>query len=319
MEENEKGGATLVEGQGISEAFSEAHAKSETVESLREKGRRLPVWIRAQVPSGGGYGKVKSLVDDQKLHTVCEEAQCPNLGECWSRGTATFMILGEICTRACAFCAVKTGRPTELDIDEPRRVAESIRAMKLKHAVITSVNRDELTDGGASIFAELIRQIRIKTPETRIELLIPDMLGKKESLEAIFVEKPEVLNHNLETVPRLYRSVRPSASYGRSLQVLSWAKEAGLTTKSGLMLGLGEEIPEVLDVMRDLRSIGCDILTLGQYLRPSGWHHEVKRFVHPDEFAEFKKEGMKMGFRHVESGPLVRSSYHADEQSAGVV
>jgi lipoic acid synthetase len=289
---------------------------SETPETLAERGRRLPEWIRAKVPGGAEYSKVKGLVEGQRLHTVCEEARCPNLGECWSRGTATFMILGDTCTRACKFCAVKTGRPTELDLDEPRRVAESIRIMGLHHAVITSVNRDELLDGGASIFAELIRQTRIQAPKCRIELLIPDMLGRRESLDMIFNERPDILNHNLETVPRLYRDVRPSASYGRSLNVLAWAKQAGLRTKSGLMLGLGESLDEVRDVMRDLRAIDVDILTLGQYLRPTGWHHEVVRFVHPDEFRQLKEEGMAMGFRHVESGPLVRSSYHADVQSA---
>lgn len=288
---------------------------SETPETLAARGRRLPEWIRAQVPAGQGYTRVKSLVEEQRLHTVCKEAHCPNLGECWSRGTATFMILGDTCTRACSFCAVKTGMPTELDLDEPIRVAESIAIMKLRHAVITSVNRDELRDGGASIFAELLRQVRIQSPGTTIELLIPDMLGKKESLQKIFDEKPDILNHNLETVPRLYRNVRPSAVYGRSLNVLSWAKEQGLRTKSGLMLGLGETIEEVLEVMRDLRAIDCDILTLGQYLRPTDWHHPIIRFVHPDEFAALKREGIAMGFRHVESGPLVRSSYHADEQS----
>lgn len=291
------------------------HPGSETPESLAGRGRRLPEWIRARVPSGAGYARVKSLVADQKLHTVCEEARCPNLGECWSRGTATFMILGDICTRACSFCAVKTGRPTELDLDEPRRVAQSIRSMGIRHAVITSVNRDELLDGGASIFAEVVRQIRIQAPGCRIELLIPDMMGRRESLEMIFVEKPDLLNHNLETVPRLYRNVRPSAAYGRSLNVLALAKEHGLRTKSGLMLGLGEELDEVRDVMRDLRSIDCDILTIGQYLRPSGWHHEVVRYAHPDEFAALRADGMVLGFKHVESGPLVRSSYHADEQT----
>lgn len=288
---------------------------SETPETLAEKGRRLPPWIRGRIPSGERYHKVRNLVKDQRLHTVCEEANCPNLGECWSAGTATFMILGEICTRACRFCNVKTGRPTELDLDEPFRVAESIQAMGIRHAVITSVNRDELSDGGASIFAELIRQSRLKSPDVTIELLIPDMLGNRDALKLIFDEKPDILNHNLETVPRLYRDVRPSASYGRSLNVLSWAKEAGLTTKSGLMLGLGESLDEVRDVMRDLRSVNCDIVTLGQYLRPTDWHHPVIRFVHPSEFAQLRRDGMEMGFKHVESGPLVRSSYHAEKQS----
>ena len=290
---------------------------SETPETLAERGRRLPEWIRGKIPSGAEYARVKALVSDQKLHTVCEEARCPNLGECWSRGTATFMILGDTCTRACTFCAVKTGRPTELDLDEPRRVAESVRTMGLDHAVITSVNRDELTDGGAAIFVEVLRQIHIMAPKCRIELLIPDMLGNREALKAIFDERPDILNHNLETVPRLYREVRPSAAYGRSLNVLAWAREAGLRTKSGLMLGLGEHLDEVRDVMRDLRAIDCQILTLGQYLRPADWHHEVIRYVHPDEFAQLKADGLAMGFRHVEAGPMVRSSYHADEQSRG--
>ncbi|CAN5171083.1 lipoyl synthase [soil metagenome] len=293
--------------------------KEETPETLAARGRRLPEWIRAKIPAGDGYAKVKALVAEQRLHTVCEEARCPNLGECWSRGTATFMILGDTCTRACSFCAVKTGRPTEFDIDEPNRVADSIRQMKLRHAVITSVNRDELQDGGASIFAETVRLIRLLSPQTRIELLVPDMLGRRESLEKIFAEKPDIFNHNLETVPRLYREVRPSAAYGRSLNVLLWAKEAGLKTKSGMMLGLGETIEEVCEVMRDLRAIDCDILTVGQYLRPTGWHHEVIRYAHPDEFRAIREEGMAMGFRHVEAGPLVRSSYHADEQSDPVL
>lgn len=290
-----------------------------TPETLAARGRRLPEWIRGKIPGGAEFKKVKALVEEKKLHTVCEEARCPNLGECWSRGTATFMILGDTCTRACSFCAVKTGRPTELDLDEPRRVADSIRSMKLHHAVITSVNRDELLDGGASIFAELLRQVRMKAPGCRMELLIPDMLGNRDALKMIFDEKPDILNHNLETVPRLYRNVRPSASYGRSLNVLAWAKEAGLTTKSGIMLGLGESPDEVRDLMRDLRAIDCDILTLGQYLRPTDWHHPVVRYVKPEEFVQLRMEAVAMGFRHVESGPMVRSSYHADEQSLEAV
>lgn len=290
---------------------------SETPETLAERGRRLPEWIRSQVPSGVKYKHVQSLVKEKKLHTVCEEANCPNLGECWSHGTATFMILGDTCTRACRFCNVKTGRPYELDLDEPYRVAESVRDMGIRHAVITSVNRDELKDGGASIFAEVVRQIRSQAPGCGIELLIPDMMGDRDSLNIIFDERPDILNHNLETVPRLYRDVRPSASYGRSLNVLSWAKEAGLKTKTGLMLGLGEQIDEVRDVIRDTVAIGCDILTLGQYLRPTPWHHPVIRYVHPSEFRQLKVEGEEMGFKHVESGPLVRSSYHAEKQSQG--
>lgn len=293
-----------------------AHPGSVTPEELAARGRRLPEWIRGRIGGGEGYQRVQSLVRDHKLHTVCQEAQCPNLGECWTRGTATFMILGDTCTRSCSFCAVKTGRPTELDLDEPRRVAESIRIMDLEHAVITSVNRDELLDGGASIFAEMVRLIRAKSPKTRIELLIPDILGKREALDLIFDEQPDILNHNLETVPRLYARVRPQAIYARSLNVLLWAKEKGLKTKSGLMLGLGEELDEVREVMADLRAIDCDILTLGQYLRPSANHLPITRFVHPEEFAQLREDGIAMGFRHVESGPMVRSSYHADEQSA---
>ncbi|MCB2154073.1 lipoyl synthase [bacterium] len=282
---------------------------------MAETGRRLPPWIRGRIAAGAGYSKIRSLVDDKHLNTVCEEAQCPNLGECWTRGTATFMILGDTCTRACGFCAVKTGRPTELDLDEPRRVAESIRAMKLRHAVITSVNRDELTDGGAAVFADTIRQIRAKAPDCRIEVLIPDFLGERESLDLVFEERPEILNHNIETVPSLYTRVRPQAVYARSLQVLAMAKEAGLKTKTGLMLGLGETLDDVRDVMRDLVAIDCDILTLGQYLQPTKKHLPITRFVHPDEFRQLKEEGESMGLGHVESGPMVRSSYHAEEQS----
>jgi lipoic acid synthetase len=295
------------------------HPGSETPETLAARGRRLPEWIRGRVHMGETYEAVKGLVREQRLHTVCEEARCPNLGECWNRGTATFMILGDTCTRACTFCAVKTGRPTELDLDEPRRVGDSVATMRLRHAVITSVNRDELLDGGASIFVGTIENIRSKAPGCRVEILIPDMLGRREALLPIFAAKPDILNHNLETVPRLYREVRPSAAYGRSLNVLSWAKEAGLRTKSGMMLGLGETLEEVREVMRDLVAINCDILTLGQYLRPTDWHHKVIRYVHPEEFAALKEEGLAMGFRHVEAGPLVRSSYHADEQTDSAV
>lgn len=297
-------------------ANAPVHPLSETPESLAEKGRRLPDWIRGKIPGGEGYNRIKQLVGEKRLHTVCAEARCPNLGECWSRGTATFMILGDICTRSCTFCAVKSGRPTELDLDEPARVADSIRIMDLEHAVITSVNRDELQDGGASIFAETARQIRARSPKTRIEFLVPDLMGRRDAFDMIFAERPDIFNHNLETVPRLYSRVRPQAAYGRSLQILAWAKEVGLRTKSGMMLGLGEDLDEVREVMRDLRAIDCDILTLGQYLRPSDKHHPIIRFVHPEEFTQLREEGMAMGFRHVESGPLVRSSYHADEQSA---
>jgi len=266
-----------------------------------------------RLPFGEGYNEVKQVVQSHRLHTVCEEARCPNIGECWGRRTATFMILGDICTRSCGFCAVKTGRPQFLDIDEPRRVAEAVLKMGLKHAVITSVNRDELPDGGASIFAETIRQIRLQVPYCRVEVLIPDFKGDLDALQKVIDAQPDILNHNTETVPRLYRPVRPQGKYEWSLKVLGTAKEKGMVTKSGLMLGIGETIEEVLEVMGDLRAIGLDILTLGQYLQPTKDHLPVDRFVHPDEFAMLKREGLIMGFRHVESGPLVRSSYHADE------
>jgi lipoic acid synthetase len=275
--------------------------------------QRRPDWLKVRLPFGEGYNEVKQVVQSHRLHTVCEEARCPNIGECWGRRTATFMILGDICTRSCGFCAVKTGRPQFLDRDEPRRVAEAVLKMSLRHVVITSVNRDELPDGGASVFAETIQQIRVKVPQCRIEVLIPDFKGDLEALRKVIAAKPDILNHNTETVPRLYRPVRPQGRYDWSLKVLKAAKELGMVTKSGLMLGIGETIEEVLEVMEDLCAIGLDILTLGQYLQPTKYHLPVDRFVHPDEFAWLKIEGLKMGFRHVESGPLVRSSYHADE------
>jgi len=253
-------------------------------------------------------------MERHRLHTVCEEARCPNMGECWNAGTATFMILGDVCTRSCGFCAVKTGRPEVLDLEEPYRIGEAIRLMGVRHAVITSVNRDELPDGGAQIFAETIRQARKVNPSITIEVLIPDFRGVDWALDIVFNARPEILNHNTETVPRLYRDVRPQAKYERSLEVLARAHGAGLMVKSGLMLGLGEAVEEVLAVMCDLRGVGCHILTLGQYLQPTKEHLPVARFVHPDEFAMFKEKGLEIGFRHVESGPLVRSSYHAESQ-----
>ncbi len=277
---------------------------------LRSELRR-PDWLKIKIPSGEEFARLKNLITGQKLHTVCEEARCPNMAECWNAGTATFMILGDVCTRSCGFCNVKTGRPVTLDLEEPYRVADAIRTMGVKHAVITSVNRDELEDGGAEIFAETIRQARIVNPGITIEVLIPDFQGVRCALEIVLNEKPDILNHNTETVPRLYRQVRPQAKYERSLQVISWAKEAGMNTKSGLMLGLGEELDEVLQVMEDLHIAGCDILTLGQYLQPTKEHLPVARFVHPDEFLMLKNHGLAIGFKHVESGPLVRSSYHA--------
>jgi lipoic acid synthetase len=263
-----------------------------------------------KLPSGENFARLRRLIDGHKLHTVCEEAHCPNMGECWNAGTATFMILGAVCTRSCGFCAVTTGRPAGLDTDEPYRVAEAIRLMNVRHAVITSVNRDELPDGGAAIFAETIRQARKVNPSIRIEVLVPDFRGVRWALQLVIDERPDILNHNTETVPRLYPGVRPQAKYGRSLELIRRGHEAGMVTKSGLMLGLGESPDEVLLVMRDLRGSGCDILTLGQYLRPSNEHLPVRRYVTPAEFLEFKKHGVAMGFRHVESGPLVRSSYH---------
>lgn len=273
---------------------------------------RRPEWLKAKIPGGENYARIKQLVDGQRLHTVCEEARCPNLGECWNSGTATFMILGDICTRSCGFCAVKTGRPDYgLDWDEPRRVAETVRTMNLRHAVITSVNRDERADGGSPIFAETIRLIRELVPGCSVEVLIPDFKGNEQALNTVLSAGPDILNHNLETVPRLYGVVRPQANYRQSLEVLQRSKQKGATTKTGLMLGIGERTEEVLGVMKEARAVDCDILTLGQYLQPTREHLPVDRYVHPDEFRMLKEEGLAMGFRHVESGPLVRSSYHA--------
>ena len=276
---------------------------------------RRPEWLKAKIPSGEAYAKLKQLIDGKKLHTVCEEARCPNMGECWNHGTATFMILGDTCTRSCRFCAVKTGKPTELDAQEPVRVAEAVKAMNVRHAVITSVNRDELYDGGAQIFADTIREIKKTSPGTRVEVLIPDFKGDEFALEIVLAAFPDVLNHNVETVPRLYSTVRPQANYKRSVELLDRAKRRGFVTKTGLMLGVGERTAEVLDVMDDLRKVNCDILTFGQYLQPTKEHLPVDRFVHPDEFKMLKDTGLGMGFRYVESGPLVRSSYHAEGQT----
>ena len=284
------------------------------VAGSRAPGRERPDWLKVKLPGGENYARLRGLIETHRLHTVCEEARCPNMGECWNSGTATFMILGDVCTRSCGFCAVTTGRPAGLDTDEPYRVAEAIRLMDVRHAVITSVNRDELPDGGAAIFAETIRQARKVNPSVRIEVLIPDFRGVRWALQLVIDERPDILNHNTETVPRLYLRVRPQAKYGRSLELIRRGHDAGMVTKSGLMLGLGESAGEVLEVMRDLRGSGCDILTLGQYLRPSKDHLPVERYVPPAEFLEFRKEGLSMGFRHVESGPLVRSSYHAGGQ-----
>ena len=267
-----------------------------------------------RLPRGDGYGQIRTLVEEQQLHTVCESARCPNLGECWSAGTATFMILGDICTRSCGFCAVITGRPLGLDTGEPERVAQAVRTLGVRHAVITSVNRDDLPDGGAAIFAACIEAVRRQVPGCRIEVLIPDFMGNWLALRAVLEASPDILNHNTETVPRLYARVRPKAKYERSLELLRRAKDHGAVTKSGLMVGIGESDDEVTEVMHDLRAAGCDILTLGQYLQPTKDHLPVERFVHPDTFARLRVEALAMGFRHCESGPLVRSSYHAEKQ-----
>ncbi|MEK6565928.1 MAG: lipoyl synthase [Bacteroidota bacterium] len=275
---------------------------------------RRPDWLKARIPGGENYSRLFNIMRERKLHTVCEEARCPNMGECWNAGTATFMILGDICTRSCGFCAVKTGRPLEgLDWDEPRRVAEAVEQMEIRHAVITSVNRDERKDGGAPIFAETIREIRKRVPECRIEVLIPDFKGSEEALDIVLEAAPDVLNHNIETVPRLYKTVRPQANYQQSLEVLERAKKKGFLTKTGMMLGIGEQTEEVLQCMRDIRTAHCDILTLGQYLQPTKEHLPIDRYVHPSEFSMLKEAGMSFGFKHVESGPLVRSSYHAEK------
>lgn len=270
-----------------------------------------PEWLKVRLASGEKYAHVKGLVTGHRLHTVCEEARCPNMGECWNAGTATFMILGDVCTRSCGFCAVKTGRPEYLDREEPGRVAEAIKTLGVRHAVITSVNRDELDDGGAEIFAETIRKARELNPGLTVEVLIPDFRGDAGALRTVVYAGPDILNHNTETVPRLYPTVRPQAKYTRSLELLERAKGMGVVTKSGVMVGLGETNDEIIEVMSDLRAVECDILTLGQYLQPTRMHLGVERYVHPDEFRMFKVRGLEMGFRHVESGPLVRSSYHA--------
>jgi lipoyl synthase len=277
-----------------------------------------PVWLRAPAPVGDKWRQVKSLVTGLNLHTVCESAACPNVGECWNRGTATFMILGNVCTRRCGFCAVQKGAPLEVDLDEPRRVAEAVAAMGLRYAVITSVNRDDRKDGGAGPFAQTIQAIRERVPGCKVEVLVPDFQGSHEAMEIVMRARPDVLNHNTETVPRLYRQVRLGARYERSLDMLAYAKslDPETPTKSGLMLGLGETPEEVLGVLRDLRAHRVDILTVGQYLRPSPKHLPIVRYVAPAEFDELRAAGRRMGFAHVEAGPLVRSSYHADESRA---
>jgi lipoic acid synthetase len=273
---------------------------------------RKPDWLRVKLPVGADYTRVRRLVDDHKLHTICESGNCPNMGECWGAGTATFMILGNICTRSCTFCAVATGRPTEYDVDEPRRVAEAIRLMGVRHAVITSVNRDELRDRGAEIWYQTVVEVKRASPATTIETLIPDTKGNWDALYRMIEGGQEVVSHNMETVGRLYRIVRPQARYERSLEQIRRTREAGRRTKSGIMLGLGESREEVFKAMDDLVANGLLILTLGQYLQPTRMHLQVAEYIHPDTFAMYREEGLKRGIRYVEAGPLVRSSYHAE-------
>jgi lipoic acid synthetase len=289
-----------------------------TLLSIAPQAPERPKWLRAPAPVGQNYRELKDLITNLRLHTVCESAACPNVGECWNRRTATFMILGNVCTRRCGFCAVQKGAPLAVDYDEPRRVAEAVAAMGLRYAVVTSVNRDDRKDGGAEIFALVIEAIRARVPGCRVEVLVPDFQGSRPAMKIVMDARPDVLNHNTETVPRLYRQVRLGARYERSLDMLEYAKQLSPETpvKSGLMLGLGELREEVLQVMRDLRAHRVDILTLGQYLRPSPRHLPIVRYVPPAEFDEYRRAGMEMGFAHVEAGPLVRSSYHADDSHA---
>lgn len=274
---------------------------------------KKPNWLRVKLPTGENYKHVRGLVDTHKLHTICESGNCPNMGECWGEGTATFMILGNVCTRSCGFCAVATGRPEAVDWDEPQRVAEAIFLMQVKHAVVTSVDRDELKDGGSIIWYNTIKAIKSLNPGTTLETLIPDFKGQKENILRVVEAAPEVVSHNIETVERLTRQVRIQAKYRRSMDVLKVLKEGGMRTKSGIMLGLGETKEEVLQTLRDLRDSGVDVVTIGQYLQPTRKHLPVQRFVHPDEFAEYREAGYEMGLDYVESGPLVRSSYHSDK------
>ena len=288
------------------------------IASPAARRRRLPEWFRVPAPGSEGYRALKNLMRGLNLHTVCESARCPNIGECWNSGTATFMILGDVCTRSCGFCAVKTGRPEGLDTEEPERVAKAVQTMGLRHAVVTSVNRDELPDGGARIFAETIYAIRRLCRHTKVEVLIPDFQGNWRALRMVIEAAPDILNHNVETVPRLYKTMRPQAKYDRSLALLKRAKAMGrgMPTKSGIMVGAGETPAEVRQTTRDIANCKTDILTIGQYLQPSAQHVPVARFYHPDEFLELKQFALTLGFRHVESGPLVRSSYHAADQVA---
>jgi lipoic acid synthetase len=287
---------------------------SEIIDNNQADNRiKKPKWLRVKLPTGENFKKVRSLVDEHKLHTICESGSCPNMGECWGEGTATFMILGNICTRSCGFCAVKTGRPDDVDVYEPGKVANSVKIMGIKHAVITSVDRDDLKDGGSEIWVQTVKAIRHQSPGTTMETLIPDFAGNWENLQRIIDVAPEIVSHNLETVRRLTKQVRIQAKYDRSLEVLFRLKKGGMRTKSGVMLGLGETEAEVIETMEDLRSVNVDILTLGQYLQPTTRHLPVQEFITPEQFDIYKVLGMKMGFRFVESGPLVRSSYHAEK------
>ncbi|GHA63058.1 lipoic acid synthetase [Pontibacter akesuensis] len=286
------------------------NAKPEGLNALGQP--RKPNWLRVKLPVGKEYAKVRSIVDEYKLHTICESGNCPNMGECWGAGTATFMILGNVCTRSCSFCAVATGRPNEYDEDEPRRVAEAIQLMGVKHAVLTSVNRDELKDRGAAIWHETVKQVKLLSPTTTIETLIPDVKANWDALITMISPGQEVVSHNMETVQELYRRVRPQAKYDRSLEQIRRTKEYGKRTKTGIMLGLGETKEQVYQAMDDLAANGCDILTLGQYLQPTKMHLEVAEFIHPDLFDHYREEGLNRGIKYVESGPLVRSSYHAE-------
>ncbi len=282
-------------------------------QDTKRKINRLPLWFRMERASGDVYPKIKNLVEKNGLHTICTSGNCPNIGECWNAGTATFMILGEICTRSCKFCSVKTGKPLPPDKDEPKKLANAIRIMKLKHAVITSVDRDDLDDGGSSFWAEVISTIKEKVPGVTMETLIPDFDGKEENLDRIIEAGPEVISHNLETVRRISPLIRSRAEYERSLAVLKYLKAKSCTTKSGIMLGLGETEDEVLETMDDLRMVGCEVLTIGQYLAPTKSHMQVQEYVHPDQFEKYRIVGLEKGFSHVESSPLVRSSYHAEK------
>jgi lipoic acid synthetase len=288
-------------------------SKTDPLNIIQNTAMRRPEWLRVRFGSGDTFRHVRRQVDHHSLHTVCESARCPNLGECWSRGTATFMVLGSICTRSCKFCNIQVGKPAEYDLEEPQRVAEAVKNMNLRHAVITMVARDDLKDGGAFIVADTIRRIKEMVPECTVEALISDLKGSKESLTTVLAGQPDILNHNLETVKRLQKALRVQAGYERSMQILKWAEEAGYKIKSGIMVGVGETFDEIVDLMQDLRRINCGILTIGQYLPPTKEHYPLDRYYTPEEFADLREMGQEMGFTHVESGPLVRSSYHAEE------